>query len=111
MKTGSIPSTPTKFGSLAGFSYLRGMTQQEIHELNFQNTEELLLYHKYLYYELSKPMIDDVNFDNMEQYAKRLSKHVRPELFPPGDYVCTDMVGFDKNHRLWPAVCERFGIK
>jgi NAD-dependent DNA ligase len=85
--------------------------QQEIHEINFQNAEELLLYHKYLYYELSKPMVTDQHFDQLDQYARRLSQYVCPKRFPPEEYVHETMVGFDKNHRLWPKVKERFGIK
>lgn len=87
------------------------MTQQEIHEVNFQNTEELLLYHKYLYYELNKPMIVDQHFDQLDQYARRLSKHVCPNRFPPEEYVHETVVGFDYNHPLWPKVKERFKIK
>lgn len=87
------------------------MTQQEIHELNFQNTEELLLYHKYLYYELNKSMITDAHFDQMDKYARKLSQHVCPIRFPPEDYVHETMVGFDKNHKLWTNVVKRFKIK
>lgn len=87
------------------------MTQQEIYELNFQNTEELLLYHKYLYYELNKPMITDAHFDGLDWYARELSQHVDPKRFPPEDYVHSTVVGFDYNHPLWPKVKERFGIK
>ena len=87
------------------------MTQQELDELNFQNTEELLLYHKYLYYEKNTQMITDQHFDQMDMYARRLSKNVRPNLFPPEEYVHETMVGFDPNHPLWPKVKERFKIK
>lgn len=87
------------------------MTQQEIHELNFQNTEELLLYHKYLYYEKNTQMITDQHFDSMDWYARHLSQYVDPIRFPPEEYVHETMVGFDENHPLWPKVKKRFKIK
>lgn len=77
----------------------------------FLHIETLLLYHKYAYYELSKPVIPDQGFDSMEQYAKHLSQFIDPEVIPPGDYVCKDMVGFSSNHRLWPKVKQKFRIK
>lgn len=86
------------------------MTQQEIHELNFRNTEELILYHKYLYYELSKQIITDQHFDGMDAYARKLSKHVDLIRFPPEEYVHGTMVGFDDSHPYWPSVVERFRI-
>ena len=87
------------------------IAQQKIHELNFRNTEELLLYHKYLYYEVSKPMITDGHFDQMEKYAQKLSQYVDKEKFPEEQWVWKNMVGFQPSHPLWAVVCERFRIK
>jgi NAD-dependent DNA ligase len=81
----------------------------DVKERNFLHHEVWLLYHKYLYYELSKPIIEDHVFDSALIYGEKLYQYVNEDKYPLNETVFY-MVGFDYNSKYWEECKQRFNI-
>lgn len=86
-------------------------------EPEFENHQLFLLFHKYLYYEVNKPMLDDIGFDMSEKYSYTLAKNLgfRADkgLGPEKNekHHIHWMVGFNSNNIYWEKTKNKYKIK
>lgn len=89
---------------------------KSIIEPEFVHMQYFLLYHKYLYYILNKPMLEDEHFDNAEKYSYTLAKNLGfradKESGPEENekHHIHWMVGFNYNSPYWEKTKEKYKL-
>lgn len=97
-------------------SLMINCTDKYIIEPEFVHIQYFLLFHKYLYYVLSSPMLDDGHFDLAERYSFTLAKNLgfrADKLKGPEENEKNHvhwMVGFNENNPFWPKTKEKFKL-
>lgn len=86
-------------------------------ESEFENHQLFLLYHKYLYYELGKSVIEDFYFDISDSYSFKLALNLgfrADKMRGPKEnerHHIHWMVGFNSNSEYWEKCKSKYKVK